>query len=143
MCRQTLTERLKTLFKVARSKIIALLEKLGYVCTTADCWSARSKSFLGMTCHWLDPVTLERRTICLGMRRIFGSHTYDLLAQKLEEMNTEFGIKDKIVQTVTDSGSNFIKAFKVFGADLEIDENDEEASGEDSDLVLFLFCYFL
>lgn len=62
-------------------------------------------------------------------------------------MNTEFGIKDKIVQTVTDSGSNFLKAFKLFGAEHEIveasetllDREENEDDDEVDEPVCFIF----
>ena len=37
----------------------------------------------------------------------------------MSDINNEFGLTDKICFTVTDSGSNFIKAFKHFGIDNE------------------------
>lgn len=34
----------------------------------------------------------------------------------LEEIHEEFGISRKVVATITDNGSNFVKAFQQFGA---------------------------
>ena len=64
--------------------------------------------------HWIDASTLERRSSCLAVRQLHGRHTYDTLAKALEDINNEFGIADKVCFTVTDSGSNFLKAFRLF-----------------------------
>ena len=37
------------------------LDEASYVCTTADIWSASNRSFMGMTAHWIDRTTLERK----------------------------------------------------------------------------------
>jgi hypothetical protein len=72
--------------------------------------------FLGVTVHWLDPITLARRSAVLGLKRIVGSHTHDVLAASLARIHSDFGLRvEKITSTVTDNGSNFVKAFEVFG----------------------------
>ncbi len=63
------------------------------------------------------------------------THTYDVLAHALENIHNEYGIGHKICKTTTDNGSNFIKAFSVFGNDNvtntdEIDVNNEEDDDE-------------
>lgn len=76
--------------------------------------------------HWIETESLERRGACLAVRQIRGSHTYDIIAKELEHINEEFCLTDKICFTVTDSGSNFIKAFKHFGME-EAEELTDEA----------------
>lgn len=51
------------------------LGKAKFVSTTADIWSGKKRSFLGMTCHWIDEATLERKTVALACRR-FEDHTH-------------------------------------------------------------------
>ncbi len=109
-----------------------LKQKLSTVetlCTTADCWSSRRRSFLGVTVHWIDESTLERKGCCLAIRHITGRHTYDIIAKELEAIHQEFGINEKICFTVTDSGSNFLKAFRHFTLE-EAEEMAPSPAGE-------------
>ena len=42
------------------SKLKMIFESsLDHVSTTADIWSANNKSYLGMTVHWIDSITLK------------------------------------------------------------------------------------
>lgn len=82
--------------------------------TTADCWTAHRRSFIGITVHWIGN-DLLRKSACLGIKRIIGSHTYDVIAKSIDDLHNEFGIGGKITSTITDNGSNFIKAFNVYG----------------------------
>ncbi|GAA6089513.1 E3 SUMO-protein ligase ZBED1-like [Tachysurus ichikawai] len=86
--------------------------------------------------HWIEEETLERKSVALACKRLRGRHTFDILASSLDDIHSQYHIRDKIVRTTTDSGSNFLKAFRVFGvqeetaADHETDddtENEEEA----------------
>ena len=82
--------------------------------TTADCWSAHHKSYLGMTVHWLNPKTRKREHGVLACMRLEGSHTYDVLAQAMAEVHSRFNLEGKVVRTTTDNGSIFVKAFVQF-----------------------------
>ena len=57
------------------------LEKVEYVSTAVDMWTAHNRSFLGMTAHWIDPVTLYRCKAALACTRVTGRHTYDVLGR--------------------------------------------------------------
>lgn len=90
------------------------LKDADWVCTTADAWSTRRKSYIGVTAHWLSE-DLKRKSACLAVKRIRGKATYDVIAKLLEDIHDDFDITRKLTATITDNGSNFIKAFKVFG----------------------------
>lgn len=94
-----------------------MLEDVPWVATTADCWSAHHNSYLGMTVHWLDPATRERKQGVLACRRLKGSHTFEVLAKAISDVHSKFQLEDKVRGTTTDNGSNFVKAFKHFGSD--------------------------
>lgn len=65
-----------------------------------------------MTIHWLDPDTLERHSAGIACRRLIGKHTYDVLAEVIEAILTEYQILDKTLHVVTDNATNFAKAFR-------------------------------
>ncbi|GAA6065117.1 uncharacterized protein LOC120484120, partial [Tachysurus ichikawai] len=81
--------------------------------------------------HWIEEETLERKSVALACKRLRGRHTFDILASSLDDIHSQYHIRDKIVRTTTDSGSNFLKAFRVFGvqeetaADHETDDDTE------------------
>ncbi|KAK8788878.1 hypothetical protein V5799_021346 [Amblyomma americanum] len=76
---------------------------------------------MGVTVHWIDRNSLSRRSLALACRRFAGRHTYDKIGELLEDIRQDFDIShDKIVATVTDNASNFVKAFKEFGLRSEI-----------------------
>ncbi len=91
------------------------LDKASWVCTTADSWTSRRKSFLGVTVHWLTP-ELKRVSGCLAIRRVIGKCDYEVLAKLLASNHEEFEVTKKVTATITDNGSNFVKAFRIYGA---------------------------
>lgn len=112
------------------------LKNISTVCVTADCWTVFKRSYLGMTVHWIDPVTMERKSMGISCKRILGRHTYDILADAIESILEDYGIKNKTKMIVTDNGSNFTKAFRIFGAPDEpepTDDNIPSTSSEDFD----------
>ena len=134
LSRPTLTRRINDKTKDMKQKLIDLLKEQSYLATTADCWSSHGKSYIGVTGHWIDAHSLERKSACLALRRLKGSHTYDVIASTLEGINTEFGVRRKTIRTTTDSGSNFVKAFSVFGQQASIsNDNDDNEIEDDAD----------
>lgn len=120
-------ERIKTNLKtkIAEAK---------YVCTTADIWTNKSRSFLGVTIHFFDN-NLERKSYLLAFRRIMGRHTHSALGEILLGVHKEFDIKRKIItHVVTDGGSNFKKAFIIYGEDDKVEENDLRKDDNEPDL---------
>jgi hypothetical protein len=92
-----------------------LLKEAKSVFTTADCWTSRRKSYIAVTVHWYS-TDLTRNSACLAVRRIQGNHDYSVLAHHLESIHEEFDITKKTTACITDSASNFIKCFRLFGA---------------------------
>jgi KRAB domain-containing zinc finger protein len=129
MCRATVTKRIDEKASLVKKNVKDAMAKVQQVATTTDCWTARRRSYIGVTAHWIDSETLDRVSAALACRRLKGRHTYDVLAAKLEEIHTEYEIVSKIVKTTTDNGSNFVKAFSVFAVN---PEEPEETEGDES-----------
>ncbi|XP_067267095.1 zinc finger BED domain-containing protein 4-like [Chanodichthys erythropterus] len=128
MCRKTLMQRIERGFQNMKEAITETLQDVQTVCTTADIWTAHHRSFMGITCHWIEPETLDRKSAALACERIRGRHTYDVIAAKVSQIHAEFQIQGKVSATVTDNGSNFVKAFSEYGGcemDDEMDNTDD------------------
>ena len=67
-----------------------------------------------MTVHWIEPSTLQCHKAAIACTRITSHHTYDVLAAKIENVHENFELSGKVSATVTNNGSNFVKAFATF-----------------------------
>lgn len=84
-----------------------------------------------------------RRSACLAIRRIKGSHTYGVIAKAIHSNHVEFGISNKVNCVISDNGSNFVKAFTFYEksnqADCEVNtektvtDNDGASGDTDED----------
>lgn len=125
MFRKTLMQRIDEEFAIMKQSVMSKLIDVESVCTTADIWSAQNRSYFGVTCHWIDKRTLERCSAALACTRLKGRHTYDAVASKLNEIHAEYKIQTKVRSTVTDNGSNFVKAFREYGVSEEEDDGGD------------------
>uniref|UniRef100_A0A3B3SME0 BED-type domain-containing protein n=1 Tax=Paramormyrops kingsleyae TaxID=1676925 RepID=A0A3B3SME0_9TELE len=114
-------------YATMEANLRAALQAVNFVSTTADFWTSHNKSYMGVTIHWFNPCTLQRKTAALACKRIRGRHTYDVIASELEQIHSSSGVLNKVVATVTDNGSNFVKAFKTYQHVSESDDDEEEA----------------
>lgn len=109
-----------------------VLEKTLDICTTADMGTTHRRSYIGMTAHWLGD-DLKRPSACLAIRRVKGRHTFDIIAAAINEIHKEFKILSNANLMITDSGSNFLKAFKIFGPN-EVTEDKYYAQNEEDEV---------
>ena len=113
--RKALASELNLKYKAYVEMLTDYIEKQSFVCVTADIWSANNKSYLGMTCHFINEINYNRYSYILACRRIKGNHTYLNIAKVINEIIQDFKIEnDKITHVVTDNASNFGKAFRTF-----------------------------
>ena len=110
MCYETVWEKLNESFQRMKTNLQKAFSQTKFVPVTANGWSRRTKSFIGLTAHWIDS-ELKRRSVALACRRLIGRHTYDVIAEKMEDVLVEFSIHNKTTGATTDNGSNFVKAF--------------------------------
>ncbi|CAL9694236.1 unnamed protein product [Knipowitschia caucasica] len=130
MSRGTMINRVEKATVEMKKNLKAAMNEVEFIATTTDCWTAHRRSFLGVTAHWIETETMTRCSVALACKQLRGSHTFDSLARALNDIHTEFNIRDKIVRTTTDNGSNFIKAFRVYG---EGEENNNQERQSESD----------
>ncbi|XP_073714907.1 uncharacterized protein [Misgurnus anguillicaudatus] len=117
-----------------KRKLKAALSEIEFIATKTDCWTAPGRGFISVTAHWFNPQTMQRSCTALACKQLKGSHIFSALAGALNDIHTEFNITE-IVRTTTDNGSNFLKAFRVYG---QTDENNNpepvgEGDGEEDD----------
>lgn len=84
--RQVMLKELKLKYFSYNCLLTKLISEHNYICTTADIWSCNNKSYLGMTCHFINENIYDRSSYVLGCRRIKGSHTYDNIAEIINEI---------------------------------------------------------
>lgn len=66
----------------------------------------------------IEKTTLEQKSAAIACRRFPGSHTFDRIATEVENIHDEFGLNaEKVIASVTDNASNFVKAFREFGVE--------------------------
>lgn len=131
----TVNARIDEMYLREMDKMKEEFESIKYLCATADIWSTKRKSFMGITVHWIDETTLDRKSKVLCCRRFLSPHDSERIAVLLCSIYEEFGLTAKVLCTVTDNASNFVKAFKDFGVSFEaflsfIADNDCEENAD-------------
>ena len=138
MSRRTLGRRISEYHEKAPSSLRSALKETQWVATTADIWSCPSRSFLGMTVHWIDKDCV-RESAALACKRFEDAHTFDRVTAVIDEIDSSFDLKGKVTATITDNGSNFVKAFAEFGVDtgsMVLTEDEDMEEPEEGDFLI-------
>jgi len=111
---KSFTQHLDNLYDMMVRKVQEVLELVDGVSTTDDIWTAHHHSFLGMTVHWIDKDSLKWCKAVIACVKITRRYTYNVIASKIEHIHASYGLNGKVVGTITDNGSNFVKAFSLY-----------------------------
>lgn len=98
------------------TKLRSIFSNQKSICLTADIWTCKNRSFLGISGHYIDEITLKRKSYVLSCEYFPSPHNFQTISERFQLLYSRFDINpSSIIATVTDNGSNFVKAFKVFG----------------------------
>jgi hypothetical protein len=96
------------------------LKNIEYVTLTVDIWSdRRCRSFLGITCHFIDENMIPCAYL-IDFVRFKSPHNNEAIYQLTEETLERFNIKNKVFRITTDNASSMIKAYR-FGLGDDLD----------------------
>lgn len=127
--RKTIMKKINEIHEINMCEIKDKIRTIDFLCTTADIWSNKKRSFLGVTIHWIED-NFVRGSAAIACKRFKGTHSYRNIAEFLEDINLKFGLtENKVVGTVTDNGSNFVKAFKEYAVKDNSTEDEDIAEG--------------
>lgn len=113
-----------------QDKLREILSQQEHLCVTADVWSSRAQSYLGVTVHFLNSEH-KRESYVLAFKQFFTKQTYKELASAMDKIFEDYGIKkNQIRNIVTDGGSNFCKMFKIYGQSIDATVTTYDAEPE-------------
>ena len=137
-CRKTVTDKINELRTNKTEEMISTLQRISYVCTTADIWSCMNKSYFGVTCHFIDPDSFQRKSYMLACERLRHSHDHVTIANALFQVHKRFNITHSAIGTVTDNAKNFSKAFQVFAISEFTPEGELNFLSEDKEIEVII-----
>ncbi|XP_040072382.3 uncharacterized protein LOC115316210 [Ixodes scapularis] len=129
--RRMLMARIDERYEEMKTSLRKAFDEVPYVTVTADCWTSFRRCYLAATVSWLEPASLKRNSAVLICQRMTGSVTHDKIADLLLEVFKEYGLQGKVTKVVTDNGSNFVKAFRVFGEPVQPDDLEPSEQGDE------------
>lgn len=102
------------LYSQMSNKVKQLLEKFDKLSFTTDIWSDPSAgvSLLSLTAHGIAE-DFRKMNIILKCEPMQGSHTGDVISEKILSMLNEWNISNKVHCIVHDKGSNMIRAMNL------------------------------
>jgi len=92
LSRRKLGKKIQDLFEENKGNIVNDIKDIKYVCTTTDVWSSKKRSFLGVTIHWIDVDNFQRKSSSLACRRFRGTHSYDKIADILQDIHLDYNL---------------------------------------------------
>lgn len=67
--RKVIAKELKIRYNSYVNMLTESIEKQSFICVTADIWSTNNKSYLGMTCHYINETNYCQYSYVLACKR--------------------------------------------------------------------------
>lgn len=120
--RKKITDLIDDKYDVLSSIFKKKLADIPNVTLTSDVWTETmtTKSFLGVTCHFLLEKQLTSLTI--GVFELYERHTSQYLGERISSICEEWNIvHSKVTAVVTDNGANIVKTVNdIFGKNKQL-----------------------
>jgi hypothetical protein len=120
-CRQILKENFILEFDERRKNLMdEILQIKSKVSLTTDIWTSdiTKECYLGITIHFIND-NWEMKSFLLDLIQLHGSHSAELITDKILAILDEFKINHKIIALTTDNGSNMIACGNQLALELE------------------------
>ena len=87
--RRVVTKILGEKYDKMKENLLNELSKAVYVCICTDAWTGNNKNYAGYTATWLNE-DLVRQMAVLTVRRVKGSHSFDIVRKEIIAILREF-----------------------------------------------------
>lgn len=133
---------LNSQYDAMKSKLIEKIAEQKYICTTCDIWSSRAQAYFCMTVHFINS-NFKRESYVLAFREMKYKQTNKEITEIIRKAFREYEIDpDKVTHIITDGGSAFCKAFRIYGKSVdtlvEAPQNVSDDADDDMDLLPFI-----
>ena len=119
-----------------KRKLLSQLAGISSINLTLDVWfNSQTRSCLGITGHFITE-SWTLKSVMVGCSCVTGRHNAENIILWYDEIIAEFGIRDKVKHTLTDSACNIKKAFLTlpgFEYDMDDERSDSEDKNDDDD----------
>ena len=86
---KTVVKGLNERYELMMENLSNELAKVDHTTLATDAWSGNHKNYVGFSVSWLSD-ELERNHAVLGIRRLKGSHTFDVVRREIISISKEF-----------------------------------------------------
>lgn len=97
MSQPQLVSRIEHLFESMRAQLTMQLSKIDCIALTTDFLSSGNRNLIGITAHWIDPITFNRKITTISCHRATDRHI-----EHLQTICDGYKISKKITATSTD-----------------------------------------
>ena len=125
--RKKIGKEVEKVYTELKHTISLVLQNAKRISLCCDIWTKQgmTASFLGITIHCFTFHDKKRHSITLAVRRFESPHTGERIADLLRAIIDEWNIPyRKIFRSLSDNGSNIVKAFNLLSNDEEEEENE-------------------
>ena len=132
--RKKVAKEIERVYTELKHTILLVLQNAKRINFCCDIWSKQgmTASFLGITVHCFTFRDKKRHCITLAVKRFESPHTGKRIADLLRGVIDEWNIPHyKVFHSLTDNGSNMVKAFNLLLNEEEedLEEEDDESTG--------------